>query len=444
MLSSTHSNGGKADEYLLRVRFFEDRVGERDPAIDREAARERLRLCYRRPVPEFIGDCRFTRSDQITDRKNAAKRTIKLMSRWQPSNSLGAKTRLLLLQKAVAAHPGAGMPHYMLALELFRIEENVAGFEAFKRAMALLPPTPDQLVVYVKALLAQGRAREALTVLNDFEQEADHSPALLTQQGAALLALGQPGKAAEFLFAAIERDPGNIDAAVAIQSVLNKLKDWSRLLQFFDHQAQRNAVTIPAVYAKITGLMGLGRTEEAARLIDFDSFVSVKLIDPPPSFRDLSEFNAALASDIAAPGKIKLSDAPRLRLTGGVQIEDLEAGSSIAMSSLFAIFKREIDEYLVLGFNDTQDSHVHLNSSVAGVYYVAAPEALFLSDNEDGCLVIPSKLSIAGHTLPPGRYLKPIPGRLVLFPGYFPHQTTPIRCDGNRISIAFDVVPRPN
>ena len=216
--------------------------------------------------------------------------------------------------------------------------------------------------------------------------------------------------------------------------------------------------------------MGLGRTEEAARLLDFDSFVSVKMIDPPPSFRDLSEFNAALASDIAAPGKIKLSDAPRLRLTGGVQIEDLEVGSSIAMSCLFEIFKRAVDEYIasrsgdcaklmrqlssefaslecwgvVLGFNDTQDSHFHLYSSVAGVYYVAAPEALFLSDNEDGCLVIPSKLSIAGHTLPPGRYLKPIPGRLVLFPGYFPHQTTPIRCDGNRISIAFDVVPRRN
>jgi uncharacterized protein (TIGR02466 family) len=191
------------------------------------------------------------------------------------------------------------------------------------------------------------------------------------------------------------------------------------------------------------------------------------MIGPPPSFRNLSEFNAALALDIAAPGKIKLSDAPRLRLTGGVQIEDLEAGSSVAMSCLFEIFKRAVDEYiasrkgdcaklirqlsseiaglecwgLVLGFNETQDPHFHLYSSIAGVYYVAAPEALLLSDNEDGCLVIPSELSIAGHTLPRGRYLKPIPGRLVLFPGYFYHQTTPIRCDGNRISIAFDVVP---
>ena len=303
------------------------------------------------------------------------------MTRWQPSIRFGAKTKLMLARQAVAANPSAGMAHYALALELFRIEEKVAGLEAFKCAMALLPPTPDQLVDYVKALLEQRRAREALAVLNDHEQEVDQSPGLLTQKGATLRALGQPRKAAEFLFAAIERDPSNIDAALAIRSVLKELKDWSHLLQFFDDQAHRNAVTIPVVLAKIDGLMGLGRMEEAARLLDFDSFVSVKRIDPPSSFRDLSEFNAALASDIAAPGKVKLSDAPRLRLTGGIQVEDLEISSSAAMSCLFEILTRAVDEYigsrsgdcaklmqqlspdfaglecwgLMLGFNDTQE-----------------------------------------------------------------------------------------
>jgi Tfp pilus assembly protein PilF len=89
------------------------------------------------------------------------------MGRWQPSeSSVGVKTRFLLLQKAVAANPNAGMAHYMMALELFRMGENVAGFEAFKRGMALLPPTPDQLVDYVKALITEGRPGEALNVLS--------------------------------------------------------------------------------------------------------------------------------------------------------------------------------------------------------------------------------------------------------------------------------------
>jgi hypothetical protein len=72
---------------------------------------------------------------------------------------------------------------------------------------------------------------------------------------------------------------------------------------------------------------------------------------------------------------------------------------------------------------------------------VAAPEILLKSGDKNGCLVLPSELSIAGRTLPPGRWLKPVPGQLVLFPGYFPHRTTPNRCPGDRISIAFDIIP---
>jgi len=387
------------------------------------------------------------------------------MMRWQSNESrFGINAKLMLARQAVAANPTAGMAHYTLALALFRIGEYVAGLDAFKRAMDLLPPTPDQLVAYVKALLAQGRKREALTVLNNHEREASDSPGLLSLQGAILQTLGQPRKAAEFLFAAIELDPGNVDTAQAILLVLKGLKEWSRLLKFFDDQAERNAVTVPVVVAKMAGLRGLGRTAEVARLLDFDSCVSVKMIDSPPSFRDVSEFNSALASDIASPRKVKLSDIPSNKLTGGVQVEDLEIGSSPAMSCLFEIIEHAVEEYidsrsgdcakllrqlsrefaslecwaLLLGFNDTQDLHYHSSSSVAGVYYVAAPEALFRSDSKDGCLVFPSD----GIKLLVERFVEPIPGRLVLFPGYLPHRTTPIRCDGERISIAFNTIPR--
>jgi hypothetical protein len=49
------------------------------------------------------------------------------------------------------------------------------------------------------------------------------------------------------------------------------------------------------------------------------------------------------------------------------------------------------------------------------------PKLLFLNENEDGCLIIPNKLSIAGHTLFPRRYLKPIPADWYFF-RYFPHK----------------------
>jgi hypothetical protein len=41
----------------------------------------------------------------------------------------------------------------------------------------------------------------------------------------------------------------------------------------------------------------------------------------------------------------------------------------------------------------------------------------------------------------PERFVQPRPGRLVLFPSYFWHGTTPITGDAPRMTIAFDVVP---
>jgi len=200
------------------------------------------------------------------------------------------------------------------------------------------------------------------------------------------------------------------------------------------------------------------------RLTDFSTFVSVQIIKPPAEFSDLRAFNAALSTDLTSASKIRLSDVPRLRLTGGVQVEDLEHDSSPAMSALMSILRREVDNYvgrstglraevlhglmppltdlkawaLLLGPDDTQDSHYHLNSSVAGVYYVDAPAAVLSDESDAGCLVIPSEIkAIAPSAV---HFIKPVPGRLVLFPGYIPHRTMATRTKERRVSIAFDVL----
>jgi hypothetical protein len=39
-------------------------------------------------------------------------------------------------------------------------------------------------------------------------------------------------------------------------------------------------------------------------------------------------------------------------------------------------------------------------------------------------------------------FVQPRPGRLVLFPSYLWHGTTPLECAEPRLTIAFDAVPR--
>jgi hypothetical protein len=50
-------------------------------------------------------------------------------------------------------------------------------------------------------------------------------------------------------------------------------------------------------------------------------------------------------------------------------------------------------------------------------------------------------LPVPGAT--PERLVQPKPGRLVLFPSYMWHGTTPITGDQPRMTVAFDVIPNP-
>ena len=380
----------------------------------------------------------------------------------------GTKAKIALAKKAVEANPKAAMAHYALACEYFQIEDFAAGIDAFERGLALKTPAAKLFPSYVAALTARGRADAALAVIDGLGDAQYENAQLLAERGCALSRLKRGDEACRDLRRALEMNPQVTGAVVAFSSLLMAQKDWQGLVDLAASQLDAGSVSCPIVHGKIAGLIGLGRLEEAMRLVDFSTFVSTQTISPPEGYADLQSFNSALSADLMSASKIRLSDVPRLRLTGGVQVEDLEHDSSAAMSALTTILRRAVDDYftestglraevlrclvppavdleawaLLLGPDDTQDVHYHLNSSVAGVYYVDAPAALLSDGGNAGCLVIPSDTNAFAPTTV--HYIKPVPGRLVLFPGYIPHRTMATKTEGMRVSIAFDVLEAAN
>lgn len=84
-------------------------------------------------------------------------------------------------------------------------------------------------------------------------------------------------------------------------------------------------------------------------------------------------------------------------------------------------------------------SHTHTNGWISSAFYVLLPPSTMGSDG-DGWLVLgeaPSELSL---DLPSIARICPEPGKLVLFPSYIWHRTTPFP-SGERITAAFDVLP---
>ena len=98
-------------------------------------------------------------------------------------------------------------------------------------------------------------------------------------------------------------------------------------------------------------------------------------------------------------------------------------------------------KYWGIRFNQAgfQDSHIHSQGIISGVCYLKVPEEDPVS--QAGYL----EIGATPHWLEPvfdTVRIKPEVGKLVLFPSYYYHRTIPTVSNEERISFAFDVVPR--
>jgi tetratricopeptide (TPR) repeat protein len=236
------------------------------------------------------------------------------MIRWRDTDGsrglISTAVKLELARRAARVRENSAPIQYALAAASFHVQDYDSGIAAFELGMRLDPPEPDSVAGYVKALLAKDRALEALDVLDRYADAEASSVKLLVQRGIALQRIGRLDAASEALREGLARRPTDVDAGMALQSLLASRKDWAGLLEFVENQARCNAITMPVMLAWVAGLVGLGRNAEAARLLDFDSLVLVRTIDPPDSFSSLSAFNAALARDVMSTSKIRLSNVP--------------------------------------------------------------------------------------------------------------------------------------
>lgn len=89
---------------------------------------------------------------------------------------------------------------------------------------------------------------------------------------------------------------------------------------------------------------------------------------------------------------------------------------------------------------DGQDVHMHANSVVSGIYYVAAPEGsgelMFHSPMADN-MYDPPKREVNALNVPTTA-LQPQAGTMILFRSWLRHSVKPSRGKGPRVSIAFN------
>ena len=94
-----------------------------------------------------------------------------------------------------------------------------------------------------------------------------------------------------------------------------------------------------------------------------------------------------------------------------------------------------------LSTNGFHENHIHPEGWISAVYYAAVPDACADPIERQGWLKFGEPSSDFGPNYLPRRLIEPRPGRLVLFPSYLWHGTTPLLSHQARMTIAFDVAP---
>jgi tetratricopeptide (TPR) repeat protein len=383
---------------------------------------------------------------------------------WNPTQAVSSKFVDLARQAADDA-PGQAQSWITLSNLLTNMNRDGEALDVLVEGMQHCPDVPD-----LRFLVAC-----RMRTLGDYEGALEHCDQALflnpahsgaTQLRFALLVkTGQMEAAKEHFAEAAEGDPCEPYIFEFLGRRLCRDGVAEELLRRCETALNVNPASANALYFKALALAKLG-SEDAARLLSLDRWIEISTPAIPPTYADRNAFLTALAQEILRHPSLRQD--PRGKSTsGGRQTGPLQDDDGLAIAAALNLIRHTAEEYadgvegaagpfaagrpakcslsawaVVLGPEGHQRLHRHPDGWLSGVFYVRAP-----SSGKDraysGDLVLGAADESIGVKLPwETRNIEPIPGRLVLFPSYTPHATVFSQAVGDRISVAFDIIPK--
>jgi len=206
---------------------------------------------------------------------------------------------------------------------------------------------------------------------------------------------------------------------------------------------------------------------EYGRLYDYDAFVRPYDLEPPAGWSNIEAFHADLIPALEARHRFETHPLDQ-SLRGGTQTaRSLLADPDPVIQAFIGALAAPIAAYRAkMGFDPAHPlrarnrgdtrlvgcwsvrlrrggyhvNHVHPEGWISSAYYVSVPPEVSDTTLRSGWIKFGEpRFPVPGATAE--RFVQPRPGRLVLFPSYMWHGTTPITGDTPRMTIAFDAVP---
>jgi tetratricopeptide (TPR) repeat protein len=373
--------------------------------------------------------------------------------------------------EAVQRAPSLPLGHYNLGVALRDTGQLDGAREAFRQALVLAPDFADAAFNLANTLNDLGDRDAAASEFRKVIELRPDDPRAHFALGTVQRELQQLDAAIASLERTLALDPEHADAVYALGLIRLQQGDAARALEGFEHNLHAAPDSARELSLKAVALGMLGDEEGARRIMDLDRFLSTTQVREVDGYPSPEAFNAALAAHVQ--GHPTLMPSPPLFTTRhGLHTLELFEDDAPPIRALCGAIEQQVRRYLaehprdpdhpflrdppvhwrltgwavVMDTQGHQVPHVHPSAWLSGVYYVQIPGVVSApGEGHVGWIEFGRPESqFPVERMPPLQWVRPEPGALVLFPGYFYHCTVPLEGpvgeDERRISIAFDVV----
>ena len=337
---------------------------------------------------------------------------------------------------AVTALPGHWRAHLLLGHELKRSGDLNSAVAAYRQAVNLSK--------------------------TETEAEANY------HLGSTLAMVGTTAEAVERLVQASIGQPGTPLYARALAAALLRRGDGTGAVAACDRALTVDRFDQEALAYRALGLRMAGADGAADALTDPDAWITITTLPPIPGYDDPADFNQALAADLLALPSRRWQPAYQ-SIRGGTQtgnnifvepVATIQALHHAIDTTVRAYVDSLTDDpshpflagrprrfgyrgwSVVLDDQGYHVPHIHPEGWLSGAYYVQVPTFDTSDDSFAGCIEFGPPWADLPFAHPPlARRVPPMAGRLVLFPSYFWHGVRAFRSTGQRVTVAFDLLP---
>ncbi|MFM1896315.1 MAG: hypothetical protein RLZZ385_1389 [Pseudomonadota bacterium] len=376
---------------------------------------------------------------------------------------------LTLLKESLRIEPGnadvlgnAGV----IALQLKKFAEAE---RYLREALVHKPGQPELRLQLAMALYGQERFADAASIFKALLRQQPRNFDLLYNLGVIANRRGDDEEALDYFHKALHVRSGDSPVLNQIAEIWLKRGYPERVQHFLDLSLASPVMNNRALALRAVALNLAGNEAELQALYSYPKLLQVNQVSVADEFGSVAEFNRRLIACLDARVAMDADPAGQATVNGlhSASITHIDDPAMVEMNRLIMSgFQRAVaiardckghpwadwipDDVLIdswtirLRAGGYQRAHIHPRAWLSGCYYVQVPEAV-TDDAEarpgwiafgtpDEVYRVSQPLALHAH--------RPRAGDLVTFPSYFWHHTVPFQSAEERISLAFDIVPR--